>query len=151
VNASVRAVKWYAGSDHAGRALKDKLVARLRALGDDVVDVGCHDDASVDYPDFAEQVARSVAAEDDARGLLVCGTGIGMSIAANKVSGVRAAVVTDPVTARASRAHNDANVIALGERVTGSGVAEAALEAFRDTAFEGGRHARRVGKIRDLE
>jgi ribose 5-phosphate isomerase B len=144
-------MKWYAGSDHAGRALKDRLVARLRSLGDEVDDLGCHDDASVDYPDFAECVARAVAGDDRARGLLVCGTGIGMSIAANKVAGVRAAVVTDAFTAQASRAHNDANVIALGERVTGPGVAEAALDAFRDTPFEGGRHDRRVGKIRDLE
>jgi ribose 5-phosphate isomerase B len=144
-------MKWYAGSDHAGRALKERLVAHLRSLGDEVDDLGCHDDTSVDYPDYAERVARAVAGDDGARGLLVCGTGIGMSIAANKVSGVRAAVVSDAFTAQASRAHNDANVIALGERVTGPGVAEAALAAFRDTPFEGGRHERRIGKIRDLE
>ena len=144
-------MKWYAGSDHAGRALKDALVSYLRSLGDEVEDLGCRDDTSVDYPDYAESVARAIAGDDGARGLLVCGTGIGMSIAANKVSGVRAAVVTDPFTAQASRAHNDANVIALGQRVTGQGVAEAALAAFRDTAFEGGRHDRRVDKIRNLE
>jgi ribose 5-phosphate isomerase B len=144
-------MKWYAGSDHAGRALKARLVAHLRSLGDEVDDLGCHDDTSVDYPDYAERVARAVAGDEDARGLLVCGTGIGMSIAANKVPGVRAAVVSDAFTAQASRAHNDANVIALGERVTGPGVAEAALAAFRDTPFEGGRHERRIGKIRDLE
>ena len=144
-------MKWYAGSDHAGRALKDRLVAALRARGDEVVDRGCHDDGSVDYPDYAGAVARDVAAEDGARGLLVCGTGIGMAMAANKVSGVRAAVVTDAFTARASREHNDANVIALGERVTGPGVAEDALDAFRSATYAGGRHDRRVAKIKDLE
>lgn len=144
-------MKWYAGSDHAGRALKDRLVEALRARGDEVDDRGCHGDASVDYPDFASDVARAVASEEGARGLLVCGTGIGMAMAANKLPGVRAAVVTDSFTARASRAHNDANVIAMGERVTGYGVAEEALGAFRDTAYGGGRHDRRVAKIRDLE
>lgn len=144
-------MKWYAGADHAGRALKERLVAHLRSLGDDVVDVGCHDDASVDYPDFAARVARSVSSDDASRGLLVCGTGIGMAIAANKIPGIRAAVVTDAFTAEASRAHNDANVIALGERVVGSGVAEGAVSVFRDTPFAGGRHSCRVDKIVDLE
>lgn len=144
-------MKWYAGSDHAGRELKDVLVAWLRAQGDDVDDRGCQSDSSVDYPDFAAEVARAVTRDEGARGLLVCGTGIGMAMAANKVAGARAAVVTDGFTAKASRGHNDANVIALGQRVTGAGVAEDALAAFRDTSFEGGRHERRVDKIRDLE
>jgi len=144
-------MKWYAGSDHAGFALKKELVAALQKVGDEVVDLGCDTEESVDYPDFAEKVARAVAGDADARGLLVCGTGNGIAIAANKVHGVRAAVVTETFTATMARAHNDANVIAMGSRVIGAGVAERALMAFRDTEFEGGRHARRVGKINALD
>ena len=142
---------WYAGSDHAGFVLKEILVQRLRDMGDEVDDLGTDSEDSVDYPDFGAAVARKVAAEPGAMGLLVCGTGIGISIAANKVPGARAAVVTDSFTARAARGHNDANIIALGARVSGPGVAEEALLAFRDTAFEGGRHQRRVAKIQALE
>lgn len=145
-------MKWYAGSDHAGYGLKVQLCAVLRELGDEVIDMGAESaETSVDYPDYGAQVARRVAADSESRGLLVCGTGIGIAIAANKVPGIRAAVVTDTFTARATRAHNDANVIALGERVVGPGVARAALLAFRDTAFEGGRHQRRVAKIAAME
>jgi ribose 5-phosphate isomerase B len=143
-------MKWIAGADHAGVELKRHLVEALRRLGDEVEDVGAHTADSVDYPDFAEVVARRVAS-GEGRGLLVCGTGIGMAMAANKVPGVRAAVVTDAFTARATRAHNDANVIAMGARVVGAGVAEDALRAFRDTAFEGGRHAGRVAKLDELD
>jgi ribose 5-phosphate isomerase B len=139
-------VKWYAGCDHAGLGLKRHLVARLREWGDEVEDLGCDSEESVDYPDFGRAVGERVAG-GDGFGLLVCGTGIGIAIAANKIAGVRAAVVTDGFTARASRAHNDANVISLGARVTGPGVAEDALATFRDTPFEGGRHRRRVDKI----
>lgn len=143
---------WYAGSDHAGYALKSALCEFLRELGDEVEDLGSDDaEHSVDYPDFGAAVARRVAAEPGAFGLLVCGTGVGIAMAANKVPGARAAVVTDTFTAKAARAHNDANVIALGERVTGPGVAKDALAAFRETAFEGGRHQRRVDKLRALE
>jgi ribose 5-phosphate isomerase B len=145
-------MKWFAGSDHAGVALKRQLVELLRGLGDEVDDVGSIDEASVDYPDFGAAVGRAVAAfGGDARGLLVCGTGIGIAIAANKVRGVRAAVVHDGYTAAAARAHNDANVIALGARVVGAGVAEAAVRTFRDTPFDGGRHAGRVAKLHALE
>jgi ribose 5-phosphate isomerase B len=144
-------MKWYAGADHAGFTLKNRLVQVLRGLGDEVVDVGTQSTDSVDYPDYAAAVAHGVAESPGARGLLVCGTGIGMSISANKVVGVRAAVVTDAFTAQAAREHNDANVIAIGERVTGPGVAEMALRAFRDTAFAGGRHQKRVDKIAQLE
>jgi ribose 5-phosphate isomerase B len=143
-------MKWIVGADHAGLELKRHLVEVLRGLGDEVDDVGTHTGDSVDYPDFAVIVARRVAA-GEGRGLLVCGTGIGMAIAANKVAGVRAAVVTDAFTARATRAHNDANVMAIGSRVVGAGVAEDALRAFRDTAFEGGRHEARVAKLRGLD
>jgi len=138
--------RWIVGADHAGLELKNHLVGVLRALGDQVDDVGTFSADSVDYPDYAAQVARRVAA-GEGRGLLVCGTGIGMAMTANKVPGVRAAVVTDAFTARATRAHNDANVMAVGQRVIGAGVAEEALKAFRETEFEGGRHQRRVDKI----
>ena len=145
-------MKWFAGSDHAGLALKRQLVDLLRGLGDEVEDLGTDSEASVDYPDFGAAVGRKVAAAGgDARGLIVCGTGIGISIAANKVAGVRAALVHDPYTAEMARAHNDANVVALGARVVGPGVAEAALKTFRATAFEGGRHGKRVDKINALD
>ncbi len=142
--------RWFAGADHAGRALKDHLVAVLRDLGDEVEDLGTDGDASVDYPSYGAAVARKVA-NGEALGLLVCGTGIGIAIAANKVAGVRAATVTCEFSARATREHNNANVIAFGARVTGQGVAESCLLAFRDASFEGGRHARRVALIDDLE
>jgi len=138
--------RWIVGADHAGLELKNYLVNVLRNLGDEVEDIGTHSAGSVDYPDYAGEVARRVAA-GEGRGLLVCGTGIGMAMAANRVRGVRAAVVTDAFTARATRAHNDANVMAVGQRVIGAGVAEEALKAFRETAFEGGRHQRRVDKM----
>jgi ribose 5-phosphate isomerase B len=144
-------MRWVVGSDHAGLALKRALVESLRAWGDEVDDVGTHDESSVDYPDFGAEVGRRVAASSDTRGLVVCGTGIGISIAANKVPGVRAAVVHDAFTAEMARKHNDANVIAIGARVVGPGVAEDALRRFRDTAFEGGRHARRVAKLDELD
>jgi len=144
-------MKWYAGSDHAGLSLKKHLVAALRDLGDEVVDVGTNDEASVDYPDFGAEVGRRVVADPDARGLVVCGTGIGISIAANKIPGVRAALVHDSFTAEMARAHNDANVIALGARVVGAGVAENALATFRKTQFEGGRHQRRVDLLGALD
>ena len=139
-------MRWIVGADHAGLLLKDHLVALLRSLGDEVEDLGTHTADSVDYPDYAAEVARRVAA-GQGLGLLVCGTGIGMAMTANRVPGVRAAVVTDAFTAKATRAHNDANVMAIGQRVVGAGVAEDALRAFRDTSFEGGRHQRRVDKI----
>ncbi len=144
-------MKWYAGSDHAGFAMKEQLVALLRGLGDEVTDLGTTGLDSVDYPDFGEAVGRAVVADPGTRGLLVCGTGIGISIAANKVRGVRAAVVADAFTAHATRAHNDANVIAFGARVVGIGVAANALEIFRSTEFEGGRHQRRVDKIAAID
>jgi ribose 5-phosphate isomerase B len=144
-------MRWYAGSDHAGLALKLHLVGVLRQLGDTVEDVGTHEAASADYPKFGAEVGRRVAADPDAYGLVVCGTGIGIGMAANKVPGVRCAVVHDAFTAQMARAHNDANVIALGARVVGPGVAESAVAAFRDAAFEGGRHQRRVDQLTELE
>lgn len=144
-------MRWYAGSDHAGLALKQHLVGVLRGLGDTVEDLGTHDGASVDYPSFGAEVGRRVAADPEAYGLVVCGTGIGIGIAANKVAGVRCAIVHDAFTAEMARAHNDANVIALGARVVGPGVAESAVAAFRDAAFEGGRHQRRIDQLSELD
>jgi len=140
-----------AGSDHAGLALRAEAVKAAREAGHEVVDLGPHDAASVDYPSYAAKVAAEVVSGRARLGILVCGTGIGMSIAANKVPGVRAAVCRTEYEARMARAHNDANVLCLGERVTGLGVGAAIVKAFLETPFEGGRHERRVGMIRDLE
>lgn len=139
------------GADHAGWELKNALAAAARAAGHEVVDLGAHDGGSVDYPDYGAAVGRAVTDGTADLGVLVCGTGIGISIAANKVPGVRAAVAHDDFTAHYSRAHNDANVLCLGSRVVGPGVAEAAMATFLATAFEGGRHARRVEKIAEIE
>lgn len=130
--------------------MKQALVEVLRAQGDQVEDLGCHADSSVDYPEYGAAVGRAVAAAPGSRGLIICGTGIGISIAANKIVGVRAALVHDVFTATGARAHNDANVVAMGARVLGLGVAESALLAFRNTAFEGGRHARRVDQLEKI-
>ena len=143
--------KLIAGSDHAGLALRAEAVKVARAAGLEVEDLGPFSGESVDYPDYARQVAEAVATGRAQLGLLVCGTGIGMSIAANKVKGVRAAHCTTEFEARMARAHNDANVLCIGERVVGLGVGGAIVKAFLETSFEGGRHARRVQKMNDLE
>jgi len=135
------------GCDHAGLALKQHLKGVLLQQGVQVEDLGTHDESSCDYPDYAHAVASGVAEGRFDRGLLVCGTGLGMSYAANRHAGVRAALCTNEFLARMSRAHNDANVLCLGSRVTGVGVAEAILSAFISTPFDGDRHTRRVGKI----
>ena len=141
-----------AGSDHAGFHLKARLVEYLRQRdGIEVVDLGTHGPESVDYPDYAVAVARAVAGGEADWGLLVCGTGIGVCMAANKVAGVRAATVTDTFTAAATRQHNDANVLCLGERVIGEGVAQSIVDAWLGASFEGGRHQRRVNKITALD
>ncbi|MCZ7525086.1 MAG: ribose 5-phosphate isomerase B [Acidimicrobiia bacterium] len=139
------------GADHAGFRLKEQLVHLLKEWGHEVVDLGTHSEESVDYPDSARVVAEAVARGDAERGVLVCGTGIGQSIAANKVDGVRAAVVHDATTARLSRAHNDANVMAVGARIVGPEVATEALSVWLATPFDGGRHERRVKKIAAME
>ncbi|MDE0117720.1 MAG: ribose 5-phosphate isomerase B [bacterium] len=136
-----------AGADHAGVHLKGVLVAHLRELGHEVVDCGTHSADRVDYPDFGEAVARMVAAGEAELGLCVCGTGIGIAMAANKVPGVRAATVHDVTSARLTREHNDANVVCLGERLIGAEAAREALDAFLSASYEGGRHAPRVAKI----
>lgn len=139
------------GSDHGGYHLKQEIKAVLADLEVEVEDVGCDCTDSVDYPDFALPVAQKVAAGEVDRGILVCGTGIGMSISANKVKGIRCAVVSDPYSARMSREHNDANVLALGERVVGPGLAHDIVKTWMETPFAAGRHERRLCKISDIE
>lgn len=139
------------GSDHAGLRLKAALVQHLLARGHAPEDLGTHEAASCDYPDFAEAVARAVSEGRADLGVLVCGTGQGMAMTANRVPGVRAAVCADTFSARSTRAHNDANVLCLGERVVGVGLALDILDAFVGGAFEGGRHAGRVGKMMALD
>lgn len=135
------------GSDHAGLPLKWPLLDALKARGHEVEDVGTHEDASCDYPDFAHALASKVADGSSPLGLLVCGSGVGMSITANKHAGVRAVVCSEPYSAEMARRHNDANVLCLGARVVGVGLAEAIVDAFLGAEFEGGRHGRRVDKI----
>ncbi len=134
-------------ADHAGYELKDLLKADLEALGHDVLDLGTNSADSVDYPDFGHAVADAVTSGKAGRGVIVCGTGIGISMAANRHAGARAALCSDGLTARLSRQHNDANILALGARIIGVEAARDALREFLATAFEGGRHQRRVDKI----
>jgi ribose 5-phosphate isomerase B len=139
------------GADHAGLALKDRLRARLEEAGYQVEDVGTHDAASVDYPDYAAAVGRRVSAGQAERGVLVCGTGVGMAMAANRIPGVRAACCNNLFVAGLSREHNDANVLTLGAREVAAEHAEAILKTFLETAYAGGRHQRRVDKLARLE
>jgi len=138
------------GSDHAGFELKSKIKDFL-APGHDVIDRGAFSAESVDYPDYAEAVANEVTSGNAARGILVCGTGIGMSIAANKVPGIRAALCHDVETARLSREHNDANILAVGGRTTDHELAIRMVQEWLVTEFNGSRHARRLEKIRKIE
>ncbi len=134
------------GADHAGFSLKQALIDSVLA-GYNVIDLGTHSPAPVDYPDIAKRVATVVAAGKADFGVLICGTGIGMSIAAGKTKGIRAARCTEPLSAELSRKDNDANVLCLGARVMGTEMAKRTLTVWLDTPFAGGRHARRVGKI----
>ncbi|HEY3392154.1 MAG TPA: ribose 5-phosphate isomerase B [Lacipirellulaceae bacterium] len=138
-------------SDHRGYHLKEKVISLLKAKGHTVIDEGPASEASVDYPDFAALVARKVSRGEVERGILICGTGIGMAISANKFPGVRAAACVDEVTAELSRRHNDLNVLCLSGDLLSSRTTERLVEIWMDAAFEGGRHERRVEKIRDLE
>jgi ribose 5-phosphate isomerase B len=135
------------GSDHAGFTLKEKVKAHLAGRGFALFDVGTHAEESVDYPKVAHELAAAVADGRFARGVVICGTGLGVSMAANRHAGVRAAVAYDEETARLSRAHNDANVLALGGRSLDHELALRILDIWLDTPFEGGRHARRVALI----
>jgi ribose 5-phosphate isomerase B len=138
-------------SDHRGYHLKEKVISLLKAKGHTVIDDGPASEASVDYPDFAALVARKVSRGEVERGILICGTGIGMAISANKFPGVRAAACVDEVTAELSRRHNDLNVLCLSGDLLSSRSTERLVEIWMDAQFEGGRHERRVEKIRDLE
>lgn len=138
------------GSDHGGYELKGKIVGLLRSLGHAVEDVGCHSLESVDYPDYADRVVSLVADGQCERGMLICGTGIGISIAANRHRKIRAAICHDEYTARMSREHNDANVLCIGARVIGEGVAFDLIKVWLQTAFAGGRHQQRIAKFSDL-
>ncbi|WP_339251949.1 ribose 5-phosphate isomerase B [Sporosarcina sp. FSL W8-0480] len=138
-------------SDHGGNRLRHEIMDLLSELGFAYVDFGPDSDDSVDYPDYASPVAQGVANGEFDRGILICGTGIGMSIAANKVKGVRCALVHDVFSAKATREHNDSNVLAMGERVIGPGLAREIASTWLGTSFEGGRHERRVAKLTELE
>ncbi len=139
------------GADHAGFALKEHLVEVLRTLGHDVEDCGTHDEAPVDYPPICAAVAREVVAGRSHRGIVLGGSGQGEQMAANKVAGARAALCNDLFTASLSRRHNDANVLALGARIVGIGLADEILALWLDTPFEGGRHQRRLDQIAAIE
>jgi ribose 5-phosphate isomerase B len=139
------------GADHAGFRLKEEVEGLLDSLDVPYVDFGTDSEASVDYPDIAVEVARSVASGEFDRGILVCGTGIGMAMAANKIRGIRAASVGDLQSARLSREHNDANILALGGRTTTADRAREIVRTFLTTSFEGGRHQRRVDKVMALD
>lgn len=138
------------GSDHAGFKLKCEIARDLQNDGYEVIDCGTYSEDSVDYPDFAVKVAEQVL-QNDARGVLICGTGIGISIAANKIPGIRAALCQNSYVARLAREHNDANIVAVGARITGSGLALEIIRAFLNSEFEGGRHLKRLKKITNIE
>jgi ribose 5-phosphate isomerase B len=144
-------VKIALGADHAGFELKEYIKKMLLEKNIHVIDAGTKEETPVDYPDFALKVALLVSSKEVDRGILVCGTGIGMSIVANKVKGIRASLVQDIYTAIQSRKHIDANVLALGGRITGKGLAEEIVRVWLETPFEGGRHQRRIEKINEWE
>jgi len=139
------------GSDHAGYLLKADIIKFLESKGLEVKDFGTNGPESVDYPDFGQAVAEAVSNKECEKGIIICGSGIGISIAANKVSGIRAALCTDSYMAKMSRQHNDANILAIGERVIGPGVAFDIIETWLNTEFLGGRHQNRVTKISNIE
>jgi len=141
----------YIGADHAGFELKEAVKAALAEQGRDVVDAGTRSAEAADYPDFAARVARNISQGTGGRGILICGSGIGMSITANRFPGVRAALCLDVETARLSRLHNDANILVLAARKTKTDAALKITAAWLETPFEGGRHQRRLDKIREIE
>lgn len=139
------------GNDHAAVALKQEMAAYLTELGHEVVNIGTDTSDSCNYPEYGEKAGRMVAAGEVDCGVLICGTGVGISIAANKVKGVRAAVCSDPVTARLVKEHNNANIIAFGARIVGSETAKAILDAYLNAEFQGGRHQKRIDMIHAIE
>ena len=138
-------------SDHGGITIRKEIISLLEEMKVEYVDLGCECDTSVDYPDYALPVAEKVVKGEVDRGILVCGTGIGMSIAANKVKGIRCALVHDTFSAKATREHNDTNILAMGERVIGPGLAQEIVRIWLNTPFEGGRHGKRINKITSYE
>jgi ribose 5-phosphate isomerase B len=138
-------------SDHGGYQLKEAVKEHLLNSNVEVVDFGCHSRESVDFPDYAKNVGESIVNGENQLGILCCGTGIGMSIAANKITGIRAAVVGDVFSAKATREHNDSNILCLGERVTGEGLACLIVDTWLSAEFLGGRHANRINGIKELE
>ena len=140
-------MKIYIATDHAAFCIKEDVKKILSSLGNEVVDLGPTNDERVDYPDFAHKLSVAVLEDSSSHGLLICGTGIGMSLSANKHIGIRAALCHDAYTAQMARAHNDANVLCFGQRVVGLGTIESICKAWCQTTFEGGRHADRVEKI----
>ncbi len=140
-------MKFFVATDHAGIELKDYTVELLKSKGHEVEDLGPYSKTRVDYPDYAHKVATAVLANSDAHGVLICGSGIGMSMAANRHEGIRAALCHDAYTASVARGHNDANILCFGERIVGKGVAESILDAWIAGNFDGGRHTGRVQKI----
>jgi len=146
-----RKVKVAIASDHGGINIRKELISLMEEMNIEYVDLGCECNASVDYPDYAIPVAEKVVNGEVDRGILVCGTGIGMSIVANKVKGIRCALVHDTFSAKATREHNNTNVLAMGERVIGTGLARDIAKIWLTTPFEGGRHAKRVNKVTAYE
>ena len=140
-------MKFYIGTDHAGIELKDYIVKLLKEKGHEVEDLGPFSKDRVDYPDYAHQVSLNVLENKGTQGILICGSGIGMSMAANRHNGIRAALCHDAYTASVARGHNDANVLCFGERIVGKGVAESIIDSWIDSDFDGGRHCNRIEKI----
>ena len=134
-------------SDHGGFSLKTQIFAHLKQEGYDIEDYGCYNNESCDYPVYAKKVAEIVSQNSEVKGILVCGTGIGMSIAANKIKGIRASLCSDTFSARMTRMHNDSNILCLGERVIGVGLATDIVDIWLNTQFEGGRHQKRINMI----
>ncbi|MDP3587722.1 MAG: ribose 5-phosphate isomerase B [Sulfuricurvum sp.] len=144
-------MKFYIATDHAGIELKNFTVELLRQKGHEVIDLGPFDKERVDYPDYAVKVCEHVLSDTVSQGILICGSGIGMSMAANRFHGIRAALCHDAYTAKVARGHNDANVLCFGERIVGQGVAESILDAWIAGTFEGGRHCGRIDKIEAIK
>ena len=140
-------MKFYIATDHAGYTVKEFVIKYVESLGHTIIDLGPESADRVDYPDYARKCAKAVVSDPGTFGILICGTGIGISMAANKVPGIRAALCHDAYTAMLTRQHNDANILCFGERVVGRGVIESMIDAFCKAEFQGGRHADRVAKI----
>jgi ribose 5-phosphate isomerase B len=138
-------------SDHGGITIRNEIISLMKEMNIDYEDLGCECNTSVDYPDYAIPVAEKVTRGEVERGILICGTGIGMSIAANKVMGVRCALVHDLFSAKATREHNDSNILSMGERVIGPGLAREIAKVWLTTPFEGGRHEKRINKVKIYE